>query len=506
VPRHSNVQVRRCFLLRAARDFDSTTEAHEGADTTTTTLTLSGLYEVRKRADASGITLQHVYYLLGGEDGPVAQVVYDETTHEETTTYLAKDGLGSISAVFDTQGKLLERLYHEPFGRRVGSSGEALQDFVSSADVALGFTGQRHDDDLSLIDYNGRVYDPTQKRFLTPDPLISKPLHSQSYNRYSYVGNNPLRYIDPSGFEGQGFTDNGCTAGCGLPEPVVLPMDTIYGAPPTPGPAPTPVPSSDGRGSAIPAARPADEDSVARETLLPSTWHIRHEPTDLPTPEVRIEGEMRGPEDVTDFTVRYGGQAADSVATGSTIAWGVLTLGTGYYGGKGLTAGGRQAIDGVVDGDADKIIDGAVTLGETALEITNAPQAIADALTPDGREPPRASALPRAAGGAKRGPKTDPDAPHNAEVRAQGDALRAEGNTIEAGGGERREQLRPTEGGHKSGRRPDIIYRTPSGELRGRNVGLVDAQGRPVSRERKALDDLNGPGKLPTDFVPYNKR
>jgi len=188
-------------------------------------------------------------------------------------------------------------------------------------------------------------------------------------------------------------------------------MDTIYGAPPTPGPAPTPVPSSDGRGSAIPAARPADEDSVARETLLPSTWHIRHEPTDLPTPEVRIEGEMRGPEDVTDFTVRYGGQAADSVATGSTIAWGVLTLGTGYYGGKGLTAGGRQAIDGVVDGDADKIIDGAVTLGETALEITNAPQAIADALTPDGREPPRASALPRGAGGARYSLKVAPRLP-----------------------------------------------------------------------------------------------
>jgi len=111
---------------------------------------------------------------------------------------------------------------------------------------------------------------------------------------------------------------------------------------------------------------------------------------------------------------------------------------------------------------------------------------------------------PSAKTGAKRGPKTDPEAPHNKTIREQADQLEREGNTIVAGGGRAKEQLVDTVGGAKNGRRPDIIYRTPSGELRGRNVGKVDAKGNPVPREKQAMEDLNGPGGLPTDFVPYN--
>jgi len=48
---------------------------------------------------------------------------------------------------------------------------------------------------------NGRVYDPILGRFLTPDPLVQAPTLSQSWNRYSYVWNNPLRNADPSGYK-----------------------------------------------------------------------------------------------------------------------------------------------------------------------------------------------------------------------------------------------------------------------------------------------------------------
>ncbi len=106
-------------------------------------------------------------------------------------------------------------------------------------------------------------------------------------------------------------------------------------------------------------------------------------------------------------------------------------------------------------------------------------------------------------GGAKRGPKTDPNAPHNATIRAEADALEAEGNTIIAGGGREKERLIKTPGGKKSGRRPDILYETQEGEVRGRNIGRVRADGAPVPREIDALEDLNGPGGVPTDFVPY---
>jgi hypothetical protein len=104
----------------------------------------------------------------------------------------------------------------------------------------------------------------------------------------------------------------------------------------------------------------------------------------------------------------------------------------------------------------------------------------------------------------KRGPKTDPLAPHNATVRAKAQELIDQGNTIVSGGRIMPERLVKTPGGVKSGRRADIVYSTPSGEVKGVNVGRAKADGvSPVKREQEALDDLNGPGNLPTDFSPY---
>ena len=45
-----------------------------------------------------------------------------------------------------------------------------------------------------------RMYDPLVGRMLSPDIVIQDPEYSQSYNRYSYCFNNPLRFTDPSGY------------------------------------------------------------------------------------------------------------------------------------------------------------------------------------------------------------------------------------------------------------------------------------------------------------------
>jgi hypothetical protein len=48
---------------------------------------------------------------------------------------------------------------------------------------------------------NGRVYDYRLGRFLSVDPIISNPANSQSINPYSYIGNNPLSGVDPTGYD-----------------------------------------------------------------------------------------------------------------------------------------------------------------------------------------------------------------------------------------------------------------------------------------------------------------
>jgi RHS repeat-associated protein len=54
-------------------------------------------------------------------------------------------------------------------------------------------------DALGLIHMNGRVYNPVLGRFVSADTYIQAPENSQSFNRYTYVINNPLSLTDPSG-------------------------------------------------------------------------------------------------------------------------------------------------------------------------------------------------------------------------------------------------------------------------------------------------------------------
>jgi len=63
-----------------------------------------------------------------------------------------------------------------------------------------GYTGQEEVAGSGLVNMNGRVYDEEEGRFLTCDPTVQFEGNLQSYKRYSYAMNNPLRYTDPTGY------------------------------------------------------------------------------------------------------------------------------------------------------------------------------------------------------------------------------------------------------------------------------------------------------------------
>ncbi|WP_348734781.1 RHS repeat-associated core domain-containing protein, partial [Rheinheimera texasensis] len=54
--------------------------------------------------------------------------------------------------------------------------------------------------DFEVIHMGGRTYNPVLGRFMQADPFIQQPSNLQSFNRYSYVLNNPMSYTDPSGY------------------------------------------------------------------------------------------------------------------------------------------------------------------------------------------------------------------------------------------------------------------------------------------------------------------
>ena len=66
--------------------------------------------------------------------------------------------------------------------------------------TSRGFTGHEMLDEVGVIHMNGRIYDAKLGRFLQADPFIDGPYDTQALNRYSYVRNNPLNAVDPSGY------------------------------------------------------------------------------------------------------------------------------------------------------------------------------------------------------------------------------------------------------------------------------------------------------------------
>ena len=129
-----------------------------------------------------------------------------KSTGANTLRYLLRDHLGSVDAITTSMGTIELKESFSAFGQRRGTNwtGSAPSaDVTALRDVSRrGFTDHEMLDQTGLIHMNGRVYDPKIARFVSADPFIDGIANTQGWNRYSYVGNSPLSYVDPSGYVG----------------------------------------------------------------------------------------------------------------------------------------------------------------------------------------------------------------------------------------------------------------------------------------------------------------
>jgi RHS repeat-associated protein len=98
-------------------------------------------------------------------------------------------------ALTDNAASVGKRWEYDPFGSIRTQPGTANSDFQ--------YAGEQRDSETGLINLRARYYDPALGRFVSRDVVSGRAGFPQSYNRYSYAYNNPLRYIDPSGYEGE---------------------------------------------------------------------------------------------------------------------------------------------------------------------------------------------------------------------------------------------------------------------------------------------------------------
>mgnify|MGYP000613296055 FL=1 len=150
------------------------------------------------------------YHYIHGPMGAEAVVIIEGSNSPVTYTTIV-DHLGSILGLISEVGALVEERNFDAWGRERNPNTWASYQLGNSPSFILfrGYTSHEELKAFNLIHMNGRLYDPVVGRMLSKDPVVQAPDFSQSYNGYSYVWNNPLKYNDPSGYVGNaGYHDD----------------------------------------------------------------------------------------------------------------------------------------------------------------------------------------------------------------------------------------------------------------------------------------------------------
>jgi RHS repeat-associated protein len=170
-----------------------------------TTLYVGSLYEKHtKGVGTANESVDEKHYIYANGQLVAEHIV--SSTAGVQTRYLHKDALGSVDLVTDAYANVVDRRSFDSWGKLrnlTWKDSEGITNPLYLTQLPFtnkGFTGHENIQEVDLIHMNGRVYDATLARFMSADPHIQEGALTQSYNRYSYVMNNPLKYTDPSGY------------------------------------------------------------------------------------------------------------------------------------------------------------------------------------------------------------------------------------------------------------------------------------------------------------------
>jgi RHS repeat-associated protein len=139
-------------------------------------------------------TLKKAYIYLGGK-----QIAERDVTNNGIQ-YVHTDALGSPVAHTNASGVEINRTRFEPYGYTAGGTkpGPSVTGQATTGS-AIGFTGHVNDPETDLVYMQQRYYDPIAGRFLSVDPVVTDANTGGMFGRYTYVDNNPYRYVDPDG-------------------------------------------------------------------------------------------------------------------------------------------------------------------------------------------------------------------------------------------------------------------------------------------------------------------
>jgi RHS repeat-associated protein len=105
--------------------------------------------------------------------------------------YYLYNGHGDVTRVIDQNGNIVDSYTYDEWGNILSKQ--------ESMPQPLKYAGEYYDDESGLYYLRARYYDPTIGRFISKEPYEGEITNPLSLNLYTYVTNNPLIYVDPSG-------------------------------------------------------------------------------------------------------------------------------------------------------------------------------------------------------------------------------------------------------------------------------------------------------------------
>ncbi|APD95720.1 hypothetical protein BM523_17915 [Alteromonas mediterranea] len=135
--------------------------------------------EVIAEYDEMGNVIKRFIY-GAGIDNPIAYI------YEGNLYYYHTDEIGSVVAMSNASGQLVEKYSYGPFGQSYD---------YSKIGNPLRYAARRLDSETGHYYNRARYYEPKWGKFLQADPLG----YQDGMNRYAYVGHNPVSYVDPMG-------------------------------------------------------------------------------------------------------------------------------------------------------------------------------------------------------------------------------------------------------------------------------------------------------------------
>ncbi|TPG35401.1 FG-GAP-like repeat-containing protein [Flavobacterium pectinovorum] len=155
-----------------------------------------GTMEIKQNTVTGAV--EFITYIGGdGYTAPIA--AKSDGINPSNYLYLARDYQGTIVAIVDQTGAIVEKRLFDAWGTIVKVQDGAGNILSGLTVLDRGYTGHEHLQSIGIIHMNGRLYDPKLHRFMQPDNFVQDPFNTQNYNRYGYCWNNPLRYNDASG-------------------------------------------------------------------------------------------------------------------------------------------------------------------------------------------------------------------------------------------------------------------------------------------------------------------